>query len=139
MTSLLYLLSPHQLSNRIPIHHRLIFLYFNSFEFIELLKKSRMKTSFFLAPPLSEISQCDISQCHINYFLHFVRCQLSQFFEFSNICIDDIMGYKTIYDTLSVDSPLKLERIKTPKKQICKVIMQHSITYSRHCIFNPRF
>jgi len=49
------------------------------------------------------------------------------------------MGYKRIYDTLSVESDPKLERIKTLRKEVCKVIVQRSMRYWRHCIFNDRF
>jgi len=34
------------------------------------------------------------------------------------------MDYKRIYNTLSVESDPKLEKMKTLKKEVCKVIMQ---------------
>jgi len=39
------------------------------------------------------------------------------------------MDYKKIYDTSSVESDLKLEEIKTPKKEIYKVIVQRSMRH----------
>jgi len=44
-------------------------------------------------------------------------------FEFFENYVDHIMGYKMIYDSLNVESDPKLERIKTLKKGVCKVIM----------------
>ncbi len=44
-------------------------------------------------------------------------------FEFFDEYIDNIMDYKRIYNTLSVESHPKREKIKTLKKEVCKVIV----------------
>ena len=39
------------------------------------------------------------------------------------------MDYKRIYNTLGIESDLKLGKIKTLKKEVYKVIVQHLMRY----------
>ena len=48
---------------------------------------------------------------------------------FYNECIDNVIHYKRIYNTLGVESDLKLGKIKTLKNDIFKVIVQRPIRY----------
>jgi hypothetical protein len=50
-------------------------------------------------------------------------------FNFYNEYIDNVMDYKRIYNTLGVESDLKLGKIKTLKKQVYKVIVQCLMKY----------
>ena len=59
-------------------------------------------------------------------------------FEFFDKYIDNIMDYKMIYNTLSVKSDPKTEKIKTLKKEVCKVIVQRSMRYWYQYNFNDR-
>jgi hypothetical protein len=52
-------------------------------------------------------------------------------FEFLDKYIDNIMDYMMIYNTLSLESHPKPEKIKTFKKEVYKVIVQRSARYWR--------
>jgi len=57
-------------------------------------------------------------------------------FEFFDEYIDNIMDYKRIYNTLSVESHPKHEKIKTLTKEVCKVIVPRYMRYWPQYIFN---
>ena len=60
-------------------------------------------------------------------------------FNFYNDCIDNVMDYKKTYNTLGVESDLKLGKIKTLKKEVYKVIVQCLMRYWYPYIFNDIF
>ena len=50
-------------------------------------------------------------------------------FEFFSKYIGNIMDSNMIYNTLSIESDPKRKKIKTFKKEVCKVIVQRSVRY----------